>query len=444
MNLQQAAEFTLKFAMDQGIDQADVIAGRSESASMLVFDRKVQNSELSISQGVGIRLFSKQKPGYSFSERLSEDSLRQAVLDALDQTHLTQNLELDLPEPSPALIGDWASYDYENENLSLEAMSQKCLALEERALSGHSSVVNVPHLGAERTKSTSILLNSKGFSEIEKSTHWGIGLGVVSALDEIKKMGVASFSSHFLTEIQWDQTADLAVERSLELLSAKPIPSGNYPMMLSKRVAGQFLSMFSSIFSADQVQKGLSRLQDRIGDQVASNCFNLKSDPLRKDLPGARRWDSEGVPAQTVPLIVDGQLRDFLYNLETAHKAGRISNACAQRSYSGRVGVGFSNLIVEKGASSQVELASQFPRFLEVVKLEGGTGCSAVSGQISIGVQGFLWEAGERVQAVDRITISGDFFEWLHKIVAVGDQYDPFWTSAKSPDLWFESVIVAS
>lgn len=444
MQLNAAAEFCLSKAMELGAEQADIIAGSSHSSSLMVFDAKVQSSEMSISQGVGIRLFKEQKPGYSFSERLTASALEQAVRDALDQTYLTQELHLELPEVGEALIADWPSYDSKADHLDLAEFRDACLSLESRALAAHHQVENVPHLGAECTRSRSILMNSKGFSHQDHSTHFGVGMGVVSALDGVKKMGVASSSAHFLDQIKWSETADLAVERSLELLQAKPIPSGHYPLLLSSRVSGQMLSLFSSIFSADQVQKGLSRLANRLGETIASSCLTLHSDPLRPDLPASRLFDSEGVPARKVELIKDGVLTDFLYNLETAQKAGRTSNACAQRSYSGRVGVGFSNLIVPCSNRSRAEIAGDMGRFLEVVKLEGATGCSAVSGQISIGIQGFLWENGQRVQAVDRVTISGDFFEWMTRIVAVGNEYEPHWTSLKVPDLWIESAIIAS
>jgi len=60
---------------------------------------------------------------------------------------------------------------------------------------------------------------------------------------------------------------------------------------------------------------------------------------------------------------------------------------------------------LEGGRPRQV-LESAFPRLLHVVKLEGSTGCNSVSGDLSIGVQGFLVEGASRTP-VDRISLSG-------------------------------------
>ena len=49
-------------------------------------------------------------------------------------------------------------------------------------------------------------------------------------------------------------------------------------------------------------------------------------------------------------------------------------------------------------------------RCLLVTQLEGQAGCNPVSGDISIGVQGFLLENGLRIQPVDSITVAGNFF----------------------------------
>jgi PmbA protein len=78
-----------------------------------------------------------------------------------------------------------------------------------------------------------------------------------------------------------------------------------------------------------------------------------------------------------------------------------------------------------------------------IVKLEGGSGCSAISGEISIGAQGFLYEGGQRVRAVDRITLSTNFFDLMKNISGLSDEYPDAWSSMKVPDVLVEGVSVA-
>jgi PmbA protein len=78
-----------------------------------------------------------------------------------------------------------------------------------------------------------------------------------------------------------------------------------------------------------------------------------------------------------------------------------------------------------------------------VVKLEGGSGCSSVSGEISIGAQGFLVEQGRRVRPVDRVTLSTNFFDLIRRIRAFSDRYSDSFSSVKVPDVLVEEVHVS-
>src|SRR5690606_34182208 len=138
--------------------------------------------------------------------------------------------------------------------------------------------------------------------------------------------------------------------------------------------------------------------------------------PLVPGWPGSHLFDGEGVPARRIDVIKDGVLKTFLYNLESAAKAGVAPTGTGSRSYAGKAGTGFANYVVPLGTDSLESLLARYPKCLLIVKLEGGSGCSAISGEISIGAQGFLYENGRRVRAVDRITLSTNFFDLLKNI----------------------------
>jgi PmbA protein len=78
-----------------------------------------------------------------------------------------------------------------------------------------------------------------------------------------------------------------------------------------------------------------------------------------------------------------------------------------------------------------------------VVKLEGSTGCSPVSGDLSIGVQGFLLEGTVRTP-VDRVSLSGNIFDLLEGIVGWGDHYPVGIRSQFVPAILTRSLQLAS
>jgi len=229
----------------------------------------------------------------------------------------------------------------------------------------------------------------------------------------------------------------------VELLDASTLPSGGYPVVFSNRVSPQIFSMFGSPFFAEAVQKGQSRLEGKLGKTIAASGFNLSSDPHIVGAPGSHLFDGEGVATRTVEVVRDGVLLTYLHNLESAKKDGVRPTGTGARGYSGKAGTGFSNYRITRGEMTLEEMLDFYPRCFYVVKLDGGSGCSAVSGEISIGAQGFLVENGKRVRPIDGVTLSTNFFELLPLIRGFSNAYSDSFSSVKVPDILVEEIRVS-
>ncbi len=423
-------------------DHFDAIAGESESLGLEIFEGQVKTTEISASRGIGLRLFRDGRPGYAFTERLTPEALRRTVADALSHTDLTDAVDLDLPRPSPLPAVDLELYRPELESVSLEEMKTLGLRLESLAKSLDPRVENVPYLGVSRGSGMSMIRNSNGVAYASRSNSISAGLGVVAKQGEARKMGVYTRGGRTFA-FDPDFMAKTAVVRAVELLEAAPLPSGDYPIVFSNRVSPQLFSMFFSPFFAEAVQRGQSRLQGKLGQSIAAPELNLSSDPWIPGAPGSHLFDGEGVAARKLDVVRGGVLQTYLHNLESAKKDGVTPTGTGARGYTGKAGTGFANAMVGLGSQSLEEILAAVPRCFYVVKLEGGSGCSAVSGEISIGAQGFLYERGQRVRAVDRVTLSANFFELLPRIRDLSNRYSDAFSSVKVPDLLVDEIHVA-
>jgi len=443
-----AMEFVGEEARRQGAERFDIVAGESESMGLELFEGKVKSTEISNSRGIGIRLFRGKRPGFSFTERMTREALRRTVADAWSHSALTDEVELDLPHPVPLSQVDLKLYDPSVEFVTLEDMKTFALELENIALHTDARIENVPYLGVSKGGGFSMIRNSNGVSYQSRHGSISAGLGAVAKDGsdgkdgENRKMGIYSRGGRTF-DFNAEMMAKTAVERAVELLDGKPLASGAYPVVFSSRVSPQLFSMFSSPFFAEAVQKGQSRLQGKLGQAIAVPEFNLVSDPLIPGAPGSHLFDGEGVAARAIEVVRDGVLQTYLYNLESAKKEGVAPTGTGARGYSGKAGTGFSNYLIREGKQSLEDLLAAYPRCLYVVKLEGGSGCSSVSGEISIGAQGFLYENGQRVHAVDRITLSANFFDLLQRIRGLSNQYADSFSSVKVPDVLVENLHVS-
>ncbi|MCB1201496.1 MAG: TldD/PmbA family protein [Leptospiraceae bacterium] len=443
MKVTEAMDYLSSRLIESGVDQWDLIGSESQSLSLELFERKPKNSEISFSRGIGVRLFRKQKPGYSYTEQFTTASLDQCLADALDHTELTDTLDLNLPDKETLPKFELYDYDPEIEEINFDQLKNFSLEIEDLARNETSDIENIPYLGAGKSTGRMFLRNSKGVDYSRHSGSLSAGIGVLLSRGDSRKMGSYSSGGRKLSALKADKIATTAVERGSGLLGAEPVKSGMYTILLRNRIASQLFSMFSSIFYAESAQKGGSRLNGRLGETIACGALNLISDPFQYDLPGSALFDGEGVVSRKIPVIEFGIFNSFLYNLESANREKVSPTGNGTRGYSGKAGTSFSNLIVTPDNHNFDGLCTSAKKMLVIEKLEGGAGCSAVSGEISIGAQGFLLENGKKVQPVDRIVLSGNFFDWIKNIQMISDSWSESFSSIKVPDLVISGVQVA-
>ncbi len=442
MRIEQAINTLAELAKSSQAEAFDIVGYDSFSESVEIFEQKVSNTEIQRSSALGVRVFSEHRPGIAFTERLTLEALKTCLADALSHTRLTDAVEFTVAEKQPASdrIFDHLSSDFDKVGLSELTEFSKNLENDTRAQD--TRIENVPYTGASRSASTSFFMNSNGIEYQQKHQEFSAYTAAVAALGEQKKMGFYSNSRAAFADLKPLDFAGTAARRTLEQLGAKPVAAGEYRVLFSNRVAGQILSIYQSAFFADAAQRGQSRLKGRLGEQIAAPQLTIRSPALDVKLKGSRARDAEGTATRDLIVVQNGQFANFLYNLEAATKDKVTSTGNASRSIAGKAGTSFKNLVVDAGTTSVRELLSA-GRILFIDKLEGAAGCSAVSGEMSIGVQGFLFENGERVHAVDRITLSSNIFDMLQNLEAVSSDYNDQYSSVRVPDLLFGKIAVA-
>jgi len=223
--------------------------------------------------------------------------------------------------------------------------------------------------------------------------------------------------------------ADVAVEEALRAVGGASLPSGNYPVILRWDAMSSLLQTFSGVFSAEQAQKGLSRLADKVGAVIAAPCVTLVDNPL---LPGgfnSQPFDAEGVPTFHKDVIDAGKLLTLLHNMKTAAKAGVSSTGNAHKaSFASPVTVAPSNFFLQAGRRSLRQLEESMGDGLVITDLSGlHAGANAVSGDFSLLCKGYEVKGGRFSRAMEQMTVSGNFYTLLKEITEVASdlRFDP-------------------
>ena len=207
----------------------------------------------------------------------------------------------------------------------------------------------------------------------------------------------------------------------------KPHPFGGHQFGIWQlspccaRCSQRSLATFSSVF-LEAVQKGLSLLGGKMGQQIASPLVNITDDPLLSNMGASRPFDGEGVAARTKKVVEQGQLTTFLHNLKTAKKDGIASTGNASRaSFKSPVGISPTNFFIESGGTEYVDLVKKLGDGIIIIDVQGlHSGANPVSGDFSLGAYGYLVEKGQIVRAVEQITVAGNFFTLLESVEEIG------------------------
>ncbi|MCM8527305.1 MAG: TldD/PmbA family protein, partial [Lentisphaeraceae bacterium] len=322
MNITDALEYMYKCAEEAGSDQFDILAGESNDNSVQVYNGKVKETEISSSQGIGIRLFKDGKPGYSFTRKLSEEAIKCCVTDAADLSTYSSPVDYKLPEPSKLNEIDLELWNDDLQNLTTDQFLKLSFELENKAKTSHKLVENVLSAGVGKSSSSFYLYNSEGIKYNSKRNSVMAGVSLVAKKGQIKKTGGKYKSTRNFSEINSDELTERASTKAIELLDAKPIKAGSYPVLFDYYMAPTLLRSLLPALNAEAVQKGQSKFAGKVNSKIASSCLTMINDPFIVGLPGSGLIDSEGVATEKFNVIENGILKTFLYNLESAQKDG--------------------------------------------------------------------------------------------------------------------------
>jgi len=221
-------------------------------------------------------------------------------------------------------------------------------------------------------------------------------------------------------------------------------PEGRLPVLFTPEGLGAVLLPMRQALSGKSVVQGVSPLGDKVGQACFDRAITLTDDPLLDGRLGSRPSDDEGVPSARTPLVEAGVLRGFIYDLETAARAGAVSTGHGHRSTFGKPGIHFSNLLLAVGAMDEAALLADIGHGLIVDELIGVGQGNVVSGAFSHPVA-LAWrvDGGEITGRVKDAAVAGNAFELLRRVRALGSEAKWLGGSRLVPPMVLDGVSIA-
>ena len=209
-------------------------------------------------------------------------------------------------------------------------------------------------------------------------------------------------------------------------------------------LASALLSPLVLAFNGKSVLEGASPLKDKLGEQVFDKKLSLWDDATVAYGVGSYPFDDEGVPGQRLPLVTDGVVTKFLYDLQTAALAGAQSTGNGRRA-GGFPSPAISSLILGRGDVSFQAMVEDMKEGLIVEQVMGAEQGNILGGDFGGNVLlGYKVENGEVVGRVKDTMIAGNVYQVLKELPGIGKEARWVGGILQTPPLYCSGVSVTT
>jgi len=216
------------------------------------------------------------------------------------------------------------------------------------------------------------------------------------------------------------------------------IKSGDMPVIFTPEGMGVLLLALQMGLSGKNVFLGASPLAGKLGEKIADERLSITDNPLIDYAASSGRYDAEGAPHQITPLMEDGVVRNFLYDLDTAGRAGTQSTGNG-------VGCTPTNMVIKEGNTSYEEMIKNTKEGLLVHDVIGLGQGNPISGEFSVNVQlGYKIENGEIVGRVKDVMLTGNTYDAIKNITTIGDKAEWTYESVLTPPVQIGKLSVVA
>ena len=429
-----------------GITEYELYYQAGDSTSVSAFQHGVDQFTCSTDGGVCFRCLVGGRMGYASTEELSAAQAAAIVDRAADNA---ATLESDEAE----FLGE-GGQDYEPLTLetkpmpTTEALISRVLATQEQLYAADPAVIDGSSTQGIAERSEFAIFNSKGLDLHYENTVSGLVVAaVVTNGTEMANDYQIKISD--LDAIDTGVMTKKAAQGAKAKLGGDVAPTGVFPVVFDSEAMSDLLQTFCGIFSSEAAQKGLSRLGDKEGQVIASPVVTLVDDPFHKDNPMPINFDAEGSPTHCKKVIENGVLNTLLYNLKTAHAAGKKTTGNASKAgYDAPVAIRPFTMYLAPGALTEDALLEKAGTGVYIHSLGGlHAGANPITGDFSLQSEGFLIEGGKKTTHVKSFTVAGNFYDLLRQITAVACNMEvptPMgMTAFGSPSVLVENLSIA-
>ncbi len=418
-------------------EEAEVFMVSSEEMPVQFEANRLKHAQSKQSTSVALRIVKQGKIGYATATSLDARNLVNMAVET-SQFGMAAKFEF----PSSTSYPKVEVFDSSVELVSTEEMAKLGAELI-ATLRSHTPDLDC-HAWVTKGITSLRIINSRGGQASYKQSTFSLSVSANLIRDtDMLFVGESQSSCHPILEPA--SVADMVI-RQLELAKNQAsAPTKSLPVVFTPDgVASALVMPLIAAFNGKTVLEGASPVGNKLGQLVFDEKLSLWDDPTIAYRPASRPCDDEGIPSQRTSLIERGVVSNFLYDLQTAALAKTKSTGSGQRSR-GLPTPSPSSFVIAPGKTTFDEMVNDIKEGLVVDQLMGAEQGNILGGDFSGNVLlGYKIENGKIVGRVKNTMVSGNVYQLLKQIAAIGSEARWVGSFLNTPPLYFPSVSVAS
>ncbi|UCG14887.1 MAG: TldD/PmbA family protein [Deltaproteobacteria bacterium] len=360
----------LDSAQMAGAQYADIRVVDSRSENIQVKNGVVETLNSSESLGFGVRVLVDGAWGFASSRELTAEQIESVSRRAVEiarASGLVRGEGVDLGPAVKSLGSYQTPVEIDPFSVSLEERLAVLLAADSEM--GRVDGIRVRQGNLVSIRENKWFANTEGAFTEQTIIETGGGI-IATAVGESEvqsrsyptSFGRQQVTAGWEVVLEWDLpgNAERVGNEAVALLTADPCPTdvtttiilGGDQLALQVHESCGHPTELDRVFGSEAAYAGTSFLtpEKLDGFRYGSDSVSITADSVRPYGLGTFGWDDEGVPAQSTPIVKDGNFVGYLMSRETASRLNKVSNGCMRASSWNRIPlVRMTNVSLEPG-----------------------------------------------------------------------------------------------
>jgi PmbA protein len=419
------SDLAVKKALLKNADEAEALFSTADTVSVSVRGLTVE-ARRGVASGLGIRVVVDGKIGFAAATGTDRKQIESVVEEAIAVARI-RPADPDfrhLPDPVQCASRDGV-IDSEVVNLS-----------EDDALISVSELAKGPSAFDKRVKSfygnlfvnraCFAISNSRGIEGASQTAYIKASARCTTEEEGKRKTGRDFLLSRKL--VDFSNIGENAAKNSLKMLGARQLDrTGKITVIWENMSIGELLKlMLSAAADAENVIRGRSRFNEKIGEAVASENVTIIDDGQLREGIETSKIDGEGVPRRTIAIIQKGVLKRYVYSSYSAALRNEKSTGNTTRDWPEPFlqlpTTSMTNIVLEPGTKELDALVDEVSEGILVTdNLIGIDTSNPITGDFSaVSSNAYLVLKGEITHPLEPVSIAGNFFDSLKEVEQVG------------------------